>query len=119
MPADPAGTDLYISAGTWSLVGFESDTPVLGTEALAARISNERTGDGRYRPLTNVIGLWRAKREGPRVPDYRRIVALSLTEASLGNGLGIGMADFTTKRFVDAYVNVVTTDIVGIALDRI
>jgi len=25
---------------------------------LAARISNERTGDGRYHPLTNVIGLW-------------------------------------------------------------
>ncbi len=58
MPADPAGGDLYISSGTWSLVGFESDTPVLGGEALAARISNERIGDGRYRPLTNVIGLW-------------------------------------------------------------
>lgn len=58
MPADPAGTDLYISSGTWSLVGFESDTPVLGAEALAARISNERTGNGGYRPLTNVIGLW-------------------------------------------------------------
>ena len=58
MPASPDGTDLYLSSGTWSLVGFESDTPVLGTEALAARISNERIGDGRYRPLTNVIGLW-------------------------------------------------------------
>jgi len=58
MPADPAGGDLFISSGTWSLVGFESDTPVLGHEALAARISNERIGDGRYRPLTNVIGLW-------------------------------------------------------------
>ena len=34
------------------------DQPVLGAEALAARISNERIGDGRYRPLTNVIGLW-------------------------------------------------------------
>jgi rhamnulokinase len=39
-------------------VGFETGQPVLGAEALAARISNERTGDGRYRPLTNVIGLW-------------------------------------------------------------
>ncbi len=58
MPASPAGGDLYISAGTWSLVGFESDRPVLGHAALAARISNERIGDGRYRPLTNVIGLW-------------------------------------------------------------
>ncbi|MEI6358680.1 MAG: hypothetical protein WCP53_16505, partial [Verrucomicrobiota bacterium] len=51
-------TDLFLSSGTWSLVGFESDQPVLGADALAARISNERIGDGRYRPLTNVIGLW-------------------------------------------------------------
>ncbi len=58
MPASPDGTDLFLSSGTWSLVGFESDKPVLGADALAARISNERIGDGRYRPLTNVIGLW-------------------------------------------------------------
>jgi len=58
MPASAEGTDLFLSSGTWSLVGFESDKPVLGPEALAARVSNERTGEGRYRPLTNVIGLW-------------------------------------------------------------
>lgn len=58
MPASPDGTDLYLSSGTWSLVGFESDTPVLSAEALQAGIANERIGDGRYRPLTNVIGLW-------------------------------------------------------------
>ncbi|MSU51220.1 MAG: rhamnulokinase, partial [Opitutus sp.] len=58
MPAAADGADLFISSGTWSLVGFESDRPVLGAEAMAARISNERIGDGRYRPLTNVIGLW-------------------------------------------------------------
>lgn len=58
MPASPEGTDLYISSGTWSLVGFESDTPVLGAAALASRTANERIGDGRYRPLINVIGLW-------------------------------------------------------------
>jgi rhamnulokinase len=58
MPAAPDGSDLFISSGTWSLVGFESDGPVLGPEALAARVANERIGDGRYRPLTNVVGLW-------------------------------------------------------------
>jgi len=58
MPADPGGADLFLSSGTWSLVGFESDRPVLGPEALAGRVANERTGDGRYRPLTNVIGFW-------------------------------------------------------------
>ena len=58
MPAAENGADLFLSSGTWSLVGFENDTPLLGAEALAARIANERTGRGGYRPLTNVAGLF-------------------------------------------------------------
>jgi rhamnulokinase len=58
MPADPAGGDLYLSSGTWSLVGCESDAPVLGAAALRAGVANERTGQGGYRPLKNLIGLW-------------------------------------------------------------
>src|SRR4051794_9518882 len=50
----------------------------------------------------NIIGLWRNS-DAPHRPDYKRIVVLSLTYPSLGNGLGIGMADFTTRRFVDSY----------------
>jgi Lactate racemase N-terminal domain len=50
----------------------------------------------------NVIGTWRIS-GGPHEPDFKRIAVLSLTAASLGNGLGIGMADFTTRRFADAY----------------
>lgn len=50
----------------------------------------------------NIIGLWRNS-DAPHQPNYKRIVVLSLTHASLGNGLGIGMADFTTRRFVDSY----------------
>jgi Domain of unknown function (DUF362) len=51
----------------------------------------------------NVIGTWRIKQGRPKIPDYDRIVALSLTAASLGNGLGIGLADFTTQRFMKTY----------------
>jgi rhamnulokinase len=58
MPAAEDGNDLFLSSGTWSLVGFESATPVLGAEAEKARIANERTGDGGFRPLTNVVGLF-------------------------------------------------------------
>lgn len=58
MPAAADGADIFLSSGTWSLVGFESDTPLLGPAALAARIANDRTGRGGYRPLVNVIGLW-------------------------------------------------------------
>jgi hypothetical protein len=62
----------------------------------------------------NVIGKWRLE-GGPRKPDFLRIVALSLTKASLGNGLGVGLADFTTTRFMkeydpaSTYVNLLTS----------
>lgn len=49
----------------------------------------------------NVIGIWR-RLGGERRPDYRRIVALDLTPESHGNALGIGWADFTTRRLVDS-----------------
>ena len=55
----------------------------------------------------NVIGSWRVKGGKPD-PDFRRIVALSLTRESLGNGLGIGLADFTTERFLKEYDPAVT-----------
>jgi len=55
----------------------------------------------------NIIGHWRNS-DGPHIPDFKRIAVLSLTKPSLGNGLGIGMADFTTRRFADAYDAVVS-----------
>jgi hypothetical protein len=61
----------------------------------------------------NIVGKWRMS-GGPRVPDFSRIVVLSLTAPSLGNGLGSGLADFITQRFLDAhdpevtYVNLLT-----------
>jgi rhamnulokinase len=58
MPAAADGADIFLSSGTWSLVGFESDKPLLGPAALTARVANDRTGRGEYRPLVNVIGLW-------------------------------------------------------------
>ncbi len=55
----------------------------------------------------NVIGKWRMS-GGEHRPDFRRIAVLSLTPESLGNGLGIGLADFTTRRFADEYDPAVT-----------
>ncbi len=52
----------------------------------------------------NVIGHYRATGKQRRgEPEIGRIVVLSLTPASLGNALGIGLADFTTRRLMDAY----------------
>src|ERR671932_1074411 len=45
----------------------------------------------------NVVGMWR-RIGGDRVPNFERIVVLDLTDESDGNGLGVGIADFTTRR---------------------
>ena len=58
LPSRDSDDDLFISSGTWSLVGFKSDEPLNSTAALEAGVCNERTGDGRFRPLRNIIGLW-------------------------------------------------------------
>jgi hypothetical protein len=52
---------------------------------------------------TNVIG-YRGCRDGEDLtsPVIRVIAALSLSEASHGNAIGIGLADFITKRLRDA-----------------
>lgn len=47
----------YISSGTWSLVGGESEQPVITPEALAYNFTNEG-GVGAFRLLKNVMGLW-------------------------------------------------------------
>src|SRR5207249_419044 len=49
----------------------------------------------------NVIGMWR-RLGGERKPDYRRIVVRDVTPESHGNTIGIGWADFTTGRLVEA-----------------
>jgi hypothetical protein len=48
----------------------------------------------------NVVGMWR-RIGGERLPDFERIAVLDLTEESDGNGLGVGIADFTTRRIYD------------------
>ena len=49
---------IYISCGTWALVGCELPRPVTTADALAANVTNEVGVDGTVRLLKNVTGLW-------------------------------------------------------------
>jgi rhamnulokinase len=49
---------VYISCGTWSLVGTELESPLTTDEARVAGFTNEGGVDGRTRFLKNVMGLW-------------------------------------------------------------
>lgn len=67
----------------------------------------------------NVIGRWRLPgMPEPESPRIKRIVALRLSAESEGNAQGVGLADFVTRRLVDAidpvatYTNAITSTFV-------
>lgn len=49
---------LYISSGTWSLLGSENMQAICSKEAMEANFTNEGGYEGRYRFLKNIMGLW-------------------------------------------------------------
>ncbi len=49
---------IYISSGTWSLMGVELDEPIITEQSLAYNITNEGGVDHTFRFLKNIMGLW-------------------------------------------------------------
>jgi rhamnulokinase len=48
----------YISSGTWSLMGVETQNAVLSDRVLQLNLTNEGGIDGTFRLLKNIAGLW-------------------------------------------------------------
>lgn len=51
-------SSVYISSGTWSLIGVESLKPVVSAAAQKANFTNEGGVDYRFRFLKNYMGMW-------------------------------------------------------------
>ncbi|MFD2213509.1 rhamnulokinase [Metabacillus endolithicus] len=49
---------IYLSSGTWSLIGVENRFPICVPKALQYNFTNEGGIDYRYRFLKNIMGLW-------------------------------------------------------------
>lgn len=58
--AVPAEGDdwIYISSGTWSLMGVELDEPIINDRSLELNFTNEGGYGGTIRFLKNIMGLW-------------------------------------------------------------
>lgn len=52
------GKSVYISSGTWSLIGTENSEPTLAFEASEGGFTNEGGVEYRYRFLKNIMGMW-------------------------------------------------------------
>lgn len=57
MPA-ASGDGLYISSGTWSLMGIETAEAICTEESRRANFTNEGGYGYRFRYLKNIMGLW-------------------------------------------------------------
>lgn len=59
MSKDDTGFDsVFISSGTWSLVGVERSEPDCSEKSMKLNFTNEGGYDMRYRFLKNIMGLW-------------------------------------------------------------
>jgi len=53
-----SSNSVYISSGTWSLMGVELEHPITTTDARIANFTNEGGYNYRHRFLKNIMGLW-------------------------------------------------------------
>lgn len=58
MPADSSKCSAFLSCGTWSLIGCETDNAVLTEKSMADELSNELGANGMVNYLKNISGLW-------------------------------------------------------------
>ena len=49
---------VFLSCGTWSLLGTELDEPLINEQTLRYNITNEAGHDGKISFLKNIVGLW-------------------------------------------------------------
>lgn len=112
--AIPGDYDAFLEADTRLLITAKAHLATIPVDRLDLLVIDEIGKNLAPTGLDpNVVGRWRLD-GGPHVPDLGRIVVLSLSYPSLGNGIGVGMVDFITERFARefnqmvTYVNVIT-----------
>lgn len=92
-PLDEDG--VYLSSGTWSIMGSVEKEPVVDDEAQSANISNEGGTDNTIRLLKNIMGTWilqRLKEESGCTFDE--------LEAGARDAELVGTFDATDSRFL-------------------
>lgn len=58
VPAEEGENYVYISTGTWALLGAELDSPLINQTAFAHNFTNEGGVEEKIRFLKNIMGLW-------------------------------------------------------------
>lgn len=91
---------VYISSGTWSLIGTENTDPVLCDEALKANFTNEGGIEYRFRFLKNIMGMWlfqSIRRDTGKAYSYDEMMQMA-QESSFTGTIDPNHPDFTAPQ---------------------
>ena len=78
----------YLSSGTWSLMGIETEVPIISDESYRENFTNEGGIDGTIRFLKNITGMWLLERckdewkQSGRDYSYVELIDLMKQEAA-------------------------------------
>jgi rhamnulokinase len=85
---------MFISSGTWSLVGVVLDEPVVNADACRANLTNEGGFGGKVRFLRDVLGLW-------TLQECRRHWRSEGREVGYGTMAGLAADEPPLQAFID------------------
>lgn len=89
---------VFLSSGTWSLIGVELSEPITTPESAAQNFTNEGGYGYRYRFLQNIMGLWMLqsiRRElGEEQYSFQALAALALAADDFPGRVDVNDASF-------------------------
>src|SRR5690625_452381 len=83
---------IYISSGTWSLIGVENNFPISNSKAMNYNFTNEGGFDYRFRFLKNIMGIWmiqEVKKDYHNKYDFQDFVSLARKESQFYSILNV------------------------------
>jgi rhamnulokinase len=92
-----SGDTIYISSGTWSLMGVENDRPILTEKSRLLNYTNEGGVDFRFRYLKNIMGLWMIQevhRELEGRYSYTELAAMAEAEAEFDSVVDVNSSRY-------------------------
>lgn len=91
---------LYISSGTWSVMGAELNHPLINAASMDANMTNEGGVENTFRFLTNIMGLWLVqecrrqwKRDGTDY-SYTELTEMAAEAPAFGSLIVTGQSRF-------------------------
>jgi rhamnulokinase len=91
---------IYLSSGTWSLMGVEIKDPIINNRSLAYNFTNEGGVENTFRFLKNIMGLWlvqECRREWARAGEtcsYDELTSMAAEAPAFGPLVSLGDGRF-------------------------